>query len=244
MYEDQKKEQEEDQRAELSEAPDDPNAHELIDSPISEKENTNTAPSIQVETLEDREQNVPVGAQKLTVTSTKCTHNPEASVDITYLAVMSVALAGMFSLGVYLTGSDAVSFIFTAAIMHGLFTYFRAFSLLTLTKEKIYSLSDKPGKHVLMFCCYVLAVLAVWLILKLLKISSVIGLGIVYGAMGLISFSALITYAQAKIGIEKVACKDNKQHKKLSHHLVPILCEFLFIVSFLWLAIWKIKENS
>jgi len=245
MYEDQKKEQEQDQEIELSEVPKEPNAYELTESPISQdEENTLTAPATELEAPEDGEQNAAVGMKELTDTSTRCTHNPEATVDITYLAVMAVTLAGMFSLGVYLTGSDAVSFIFTAAIMHGIFTYFRAFALLSLTKEKIYSLKDKPGKHVLMFCCYGLAVLAVWLILKLLKLSSVIGPGFVYGAMGMISFSALITYAQVKIGIEKMACRDNKQHKKLSHHVIPLLCEFLFLISFLWLAIWKLKEHS
>lgn len=233
------------QETELSEVQKGTTAHELTENPISQdEENTLTAPATKLATPEDSEQNAAVGMKELTVTSARCTHNPEATVDITYLAVMSVALAGMFSLGVYLTGSDAVSFIFTAAIMHGLFTYFRAFSLLSLTKEKIYSLKEKPGKHVLMFCCYGLAVLVVWLILKLLKVSSVIGPGFVYGAMGIISFSALTTYAQVKIGIEKMACRDNKQHKKLSHHVIPLLCEFLFLISFLWLAIWKIKEHS
>ncbi|MBX9950182.1 MAG: hypothetical protein K2Y39_13525 [Candidatus Obscuribacterales bacterium] len=242
MYEDQKKEQNEDQRTELSEVPKEPNAHELVESPVSEdEENRLTAPATKLQTPDDSEQNVTVGLKNLAATSIKCSHNPEATIDMTYLAVMAVALAGIFSLGVYLTGSDAVSFIFTATVMHGLFTYIRAYYLLSSTKEKTYTQNDNPGKHVLMFSCYVLAVLAVWLILKLLNFSSVLGSGLVYGG---ISFSGLLSYALIKIAIEKMACMDNKQHKKFSHHLVPLLCEFLFIVSFLWLAIWKIKEHS
>jgi len=164
-------------------------------------------------------------------------------------SICQVTMGSICAYGLFLPGSDAVSFLLIAGVFHGLFSSARALGEIAKAKTSPNTtpptaIDDPPIKTIMQYAAYALCAWGFWMILKTLSWSNSISGAAVYGAMGMMEFNGIGLYAYWKWSLNKLRCLKEQKHRKALLLMLPLAVELGFLIAFLWAAIFKEKTGG